>query len=187
MKITPNNYLFIFLLFASFLSGQSTVVLINEVPTRVEIDGGEITAINEKVPSYMRGYEKSPKDAFRKLWPGEDLPVLADNQTDGDAIAESNAVLPKEAISFKANSYELGEDTKANLAKLAQQIREENRTSVVLKSWYKIGDFQSQDLTINRLDACKDFLVTNGVQGSLIVTSFTGTEKQVNHVQATLK
>lgn len=185
MKIIPNILVFISLICASMLTGQSTIVLINEVPTRVEVDNGELTSINETVPSYMRGYEKAPGDAFRKLWPGEVLPArAADSNESGAAVASEEA---DHALNFRAYSSSLTAKTKANLDKLAEEIKSKGSSTVLLKSSYKVGDLSSQQLTINRLKACKDYLEANGIQGSIILTSFTGEETQANHVTADIK
>ena len=187
MKIIPNILIMLLVIGSvTVLSSQSTIVLINEIPTRVELDGSEISSINDKVPSYMNGYRKSPKSNFRLIWPGETVDISAMAALD-IAAPEAEAPAAKQAISFEASSFALSEDTKANLNKLADDIIANSRTSVLLKSWYQLGDVSSQELTINRLDACKDYLVSKGVKGSLIITSFTGAEKQTDYVSSDIK
>ena len=168
------------------LSSQSTIVLINEIPTKVDLNGSEITSINEKVPSYMNGYRNSPKSEFRRIWPGEVVDIKAMVSVD-PPVAEESIPEQEEAIRFEESSFVLSSTTKDNLDKLVEQIKTQNSNTVLLKSWYKLGDTGSQELTINRLDACKSYLESKGVQGSIIITSFTGAESQTDFVSSDIK
>jgi len=187
MKITPIVLFLGFFLISGSILSQSKVVLINEIPTKVDIENNEIASIHESVPSYMKGYEKAPRDIFRKIWPGETVKLLAAAPKDPKSEVKTAITESDNAIRFNSDSYSLSENTKLNLDKLAQKILDSKSTSILLKSFYKLGDVDSQELTINRLDACKDYLQTKGIQGSLILTSFTGSENQTDKVSVDIK
>ena len=158
------------------------VVLVNGEAAAVELEGSQVTAINRQLPNYMRGFIKPGSDIFLKapLFPGEEAAVAEDTGVE-------KPVLLANAVFFENNSAILSNKTIESLKKYAQTAQKNGPKTIILKSWYEVGNENSQELVNNRLEACKEFLEINGVQGSLIFTSFTGADEETDYVTVTFQ
>ena len=198
MKFIPKCGLIVAFALSTQLSiGQSAIVLINEQPTRVKIENGEITAVYEKVPNYMDGYKKAPEDAFKKLplkaitgsqvYVFEDTPEPAEINTTEDTgeTIEVDAVEDSElasAIDFNSGSAILSNIALTTIEDYAKQLKNSEVKSILLKSWYRSGDSNSQELVKNRLEACRAYLESQGVASNVILTSLIGSNRESKFV-----
>ena len=177
--------LILVLLFAGSTQAQK-VVLINGNAKKVTIKNGEITAIEKDMPGYMAGYLKPSKDIFTLM----DLQLAADSALIAEAQpTEVNALPVKLAnsLEFESGSAILTSQTVATIKQYADKIKSGEQKTIILQSYYKTGDTSSQELTINRLEACKQLLEINGVQGSLIFTTFSGSNSPGDFVSVTFQ
>lgn len=176
---------------------QSAIVLINEQPTRVKLEDGEITTVYEKVPNHMDGFAKAPEDAFSKLELSQfnaDVPAVADNDTtesdteDIQILDDSHLEVANidESVNFDYDSAILTPGALTTIKSYASVIKSNDKYTVMLKSWYKSGDQRSQELVKNRLDACKAYLEANGVPSNIIVTSMIGSNRESKFVSVIL-
>ena len=206
MKIIPTRGLFIILLLSSAtLMSQTKVVLINEVPTRVEIADGDITAVNSEVPGYMNGYTKSPQSNFIRApyqlpkpvaayaeldSPEIDLsnvPALTDtNETDDSEISDDMIDELNNSLFFDYGSAILSEENIKNLDGFAEKLKSRSAKTILLKSWFRGGDDESHTVVKNRLDACKQYLETKGVASNIILTSQIGSNRESRFVTVVL-
>lgn len=187
------------------LQAQKTaIVLINEQPTRVVIKDGEITEIKSLVPGYMSGYQKAPADNFQKVplqsieyLKASDSIVIAafrgeNTITDNKALEEKAAVVDKtkkalsQSINFDFESAILSELALETIEAYAELLNSGSARSILLKSWYKDGDQQSEELVRNRLDACRQYLETRGVASNIILTSLIGSNRESRFVSVVL-
>ena len=175
------------LLFIASVSMSQKVVLINGNAAQVELNGSEVVSISKIMPDYMIGYKKAPADAFKKNNPIAEPENVYVAEDTGQAIPGITTDSALNEMTFAANKATLTDSTMEALKRYARKILEEKSSSVSLKSWHKLDDPVSQQLASNRLDACKRFLEINGVQGSLIFTSFTATHNPVDYVTISLQ
>lgn len=201
MKFLPTTGLIVTLaLQCSITFSQKTaIVLINEQATKVELTDGEITAVYNAVPGHMNGYSKAPNDDFRKI-PLQQLDtdrLLAVQQSadpaDKDlflpepeepATDESNAL--NQAVYFDFESAILSNEALGTIENYADVLKARQANSVLLKSWYKNGDANSEKLVKNRLDACRAYLETQGVGSNIILTSLIGSNRESRFVSLIL-
>lgn len=69
MKVLSNVLVALFIMTGSIMTAQvQAVILINEVPTAVTLDGEEITAIGKVSNAYMAEFSSTPKhiESFKK-------------------------------------------------------------------------------------------------------------------------
>ncbi len=170
------------MLVCSAITQAQYVVLVNGNATKVDLDGSDVVALHEELPRYMRGFEKAPYDGFMKTMPLSNIEDIIVAEDSGDIIYENDPSLPPNALYFDPDLATLTKSTIAALKNYATMIKESNSKSVILKSWYKLGDINSQELISNRLEACKQYLEINGIQGSLIFTSFTASKNATDYV-----
>jgi outer membrane protein OmpA-like peptidoglycan-associated protein len=204
MKFYPHCGLTIILAFITHIGwAQTAIVLINEQPTRVSLNNkGEISKVYNKVPGYMSDFKKAPRDEFKKfelsdIDNNEDLVMMAPqtlSETDATQAAAVNAQ-KEEAIDiedsdnrvspsiyFDMASAILSEESLNTIKAYASVLKERGANSVLLKSWYKSGDKKSQELVENRLEACRQFLETQGVASNIILTSIVDSNRESSYV-----
>jgi len=198
MKFFPQSGLIFILAFCTQIGlAQTAIVLINEKPTRVKLEDGEITAVYNEVPNYMDGYEKAPEDAFKKL-PLQRInndievvaqPAVAVADTESDSDIEIDAPEKPElepSVYFEKNSAILTDESLATIQAYATRFKDRSNKSILLKAWYRSGDERSQELVENRLDACRAYLETNGVASNIILTSLIGSNRESKFVSVIL-
>lgn len=206
MKFSPIcGLLAVLLCTALSANAQKTaVILINEQPTRVVLENGEIAQVKGVVPAHMNGYEAAPRDAFQKiplesieiLNPQSETPValsLAENVpgtteagTTGDTADGSNTATLSKSINFSFESATLSEESLQTIESYAKVLNNRTSKSILLKSWYKDGDARSEELVRNRLDACRQYLETRGVASNIILTSLVGSNRESRFVTVIL-
>ena len=138
------------------------------------------------MPGYMAGYIKPSKDLFTLVEP------QLESEANLIAAAEPTEVpeLPiklANSLDFEAGSAILSNEAIADIQKFAHKAKSGGNKTIILQAYYKTGDTSSQELTINRLDACKQLLQINGVQSSLIFTTFSGSNSPGDSVSVTFQ
>ena len=199
MKFLPTSGLIVVFAFCTQIGiAQTTVVLINEKPTRVKLQDGEIAAVYNEVPGYMKGYKKSPADAFQKLdikliegGIDSDTPVAAEelpNDVAPEATTsfDTSSDLPEPYVNFDSGSAILTDASLTTIQSFASAMKSGNRKSILLKSWFKSGDGGSQELIQNRLDACRAYLESQGVPSNRILTSLIGSNRESKFVSVVI-
>lgn len=186
-----NKYFLNLLLLICFSAtgfGQTKVVLVNGDAKLVELSGSDVTTIKKDLPRHMRGYEKPSYDLFKKRSPLAELSSpVAVNELGGDIVPSSKSESISNAIYFDSNSAILTDQAIAALKRWSTELKSKGNQTVLLKSFYKEGNTKSQQLVANRLDACKRYLELNGVQSSLIFTTFTGADNLVDYITVNLQ
>ena len=188
------------------LQAQKTAIgLINEQPMRLLIKDGEITEIKSLVPGYMAGYQKAPVDNFQKeaLQPieyfkaSDSVAVAAlkggNAKTDNNLVVdETTATVHKtdkalsQSINFDFESAILSDLALETIEACAELLKSGSARSILLKSWYKEGDQQSEELVSNRLEACRQYLETKGVASNIILTSLIGSGRESRFISVVL-
>ena len=172
------------------LQAQKTAIgLINEQPMRLFIKDGEITEIKSLVPGYMAGYQKAPVDNFQKV---ALQPIEYFKASDSVAVAAlkgGNAKTDKalsQSINFDFESAILSDLALETIEACAELLKSGSARSILLKSWYKDGDQQSEELVSNRLEACRQYLETKGVASNIILTSLIGSGRESRFISVVL-
>ncbi|NNE26629.1 MAG: hypothetical protein HKN09_07280 [Saprospiraceae bacterium] len=177
--------LILVLLFAGSTQAQ-TVVLVNGNAKRVALKNGEIVSIDKDMPGYMAGYIKPKNDIFTLVNPqlesSEEL-LAATEPTE----VEARPIKLANSLEFESGSAILSNETIEAIKQYAEKAKSEPNKTIILQAYYKTGDTSSQDLTLNRLDACKQLLELNGVQSSLIFTTFSGSNAPGDYVDVTFQ
>lgn len=193
MKYLPTLTLIILLMGVKSDSFGQVKALVNEVATDVDHKKSNLTALYNKYPRYMDGFEKAPYDPFTKVPPRLNIQNFADLQSsDSDLLAQNNSETPFDNIKLKKkkDDFIYFEGATANLinsslpkiSAYSEGIKDGISKSILIKGWYKSEDKQSQKLIEKRLDVCKLKLEENGVPSNLILTSILGSNKEKRHL-----
>ena len=193
--------------FSSNLAYTQSVVILNGVPTRVQLDGDKIVSILEEVPNYLSSeYERKNteikhgdpanvvKDA-KTSQPAEAIAVNATTKAKSTETTEtvetkttiSSEPLVSKKFKFSGNSALLSELSISEIKNYAKKVISGEASSVTLESFFQTGNRRSEQLINNRLDACKKYFELSGVDSSKIMTNKIADNNQSNEVSVTLK
>jgi len=193
MRITPKHAYAILSLLLSYniASAQSQTVLVNGEPTRVDLIGSDVTAVNNEVKGYMRGYERPPFDPFKKASPIPS-PITRTATRSSQTVATSKprtastpatSVKPEGGLTFEGITTKLTASAKEQIKK----IKSGEVKSVLLKSWHLAGNKISQNLIKQRLDACRAVFMAEGIGPNVILTSLTAGSEESKKVEVILE
>ena len=189
----------VFLAFAAFnLGSAQTVVLINGVPTKVELSGSEIVKVIGVADNYMAGFPNR-QDDFKTVDQGDIIPTTTaplastGNQTTTTTTTETptttsgSTFVSGNYFKFERNSALLSQLSINEIKDYANKVTSGQASSVVLQSFYTSNNPRSEKLTKNRLDACKKYFELNGVSPSAITVESIPNDKQSDKVSVTLQ
>jgi len=172
-------------------------VLVNGVPTQVEVNGSEVTAVKGELKGYMSGYANAD-DGFQHT----DLRFGDANQTKIlAAAAESKPSAPivttsitvdapivsGDYINFNNSSAELTQKAKTYMLSKAADLIAGKGKSILLETTFKSESKLNKDLANDRLNTCKTFLEENGVQSNIIVINLSPSGKKSDKVSLILR
>ena len=183
------NIKLITLIVVLLISGSTqaqNVVLINGTPQKVTLKNGEITSVDKAMPGYMAGFIKPKSDMFTLM----DIYLESEAEIIAEAKPTEVEALPVKlanSLEFESGSAILTNETISTIKQFAEKATAGGNKTIILQAFYKTGDTESQELTINRLDACKQLFEINGVQSSLIFTTFSGSNSPGDFVSVTFQ
>ncbi len=183
------------------LSAQ-TVVLINGVPTKVELNGSEIVKVLGVENNYLAGYATAQND-YQTVDPTTRATIAtASDNTDlnqtSTTTANASTTEPQGSnnastafsgnyFKFERNSALLSQLSINEIKDYAKKVTTGQASSVTLQSFYRTNSQRSEQLVKNRLDACKKYFELNGVSASAITTESIPNDRQSNKVSITLQ
>lgn len=173
---------------SNLLVAQEEVVLVNGVSTKVKIVDNKVVEIKEEVAGYMSGYDASRSDNFKKVTPrlGSEATQVATRSN--TPVTRPQPITKKDkAVSFSDNSFELSDEAKAFIKKIAATVVAGEAKSVLLKSSHISNDKQNLSIMRKRLEVCKRLLEENGVPTNLILTSMFSSDKATDAIAVLLK
>jgi len=184
----------------NFLLAQS-VILINGVPTQVRLEGTEIVEVKGEAKNYLAGFDSSAVSTgfqYAELRMNQRTPAVAEapvRQATKPNVAPSLSS-PRAASSpfisgnyfkFGSNSALLSDTSLKEIRQYSEKIKSGKASSVLLESFHVDGNASSQELVMNRLEACKNYFEVNGVPSNLIVTNIYPNDKESDKVSVTLR
>lgn len=202
MKNTFNIILIIGLNFTLFTLSAQSVVLINGVPTKVQLDGSEVISVEGEASNYLSGFDTTGTQGdifqYAELRIGNTVepevrttaPVVAEAPKEKiitKSISTDSPIVSGNYFNFAESSAILSSAAIKDIKDYAQKIKAGTASSVLLESFHLANDKKSIDLTRNRLDACKRYFEINGVSSSLIVTNLYPNDRQSEKVSVTLR
>ena len=185
----------------TFVSAQ-TVVLINGVPTKVQLSGTEIVKVIGVEDNYMAGFQTKVDD-FKTV--DQDVTALATTSapaptntttqttnttsttTTTTSTASNTPLVAGNYFKFERNSALLSQLSINEIKDYAIKVTTGQASSVTLQSFYSSNDPRSEKLTKNRLDACKKYFELNGVSPSAISVESIPNDRQSDKVSITLQ
>ena len=195
---------------SSNFAHTQTVVILNGVPTKVQLEGDKIVSILEEVPNYLgNGYENKSTEikygAKGNIIEGTvaSTPTAAATLTTTSSVTkttttttttttattqtQSTSPIIGNYFKFSGNSALLSELSISAIKDYAKKIASGEASSVTLESFYQTDNARSEQLISNRLDACKKYFELSGVSSSQIKTNKIADTNQSNKVSVTLK
>ncbi len=199
MKYVQNLILTILLSFVFIHLSAQSVILINGVPTKVQLDGSEIISVQGEVTNHLGGFDSSvPSDNFQYVPFRKEAsqPVLAEAKTPlpprKDKIitkskANNSPILSGEYLKFGDDSAILSDPSIATIKSLSTNFKAQKAKSILLESFHAANDKKSIELTKNRLEACKNYFEVNGVPSNVIITNMYPNDKESPKVSITIR
>ena len=170
----------------TYVSAQ-TVVLINGVPTKVELSGTEIVKVIGVDDNYMAGFDNR-QSQFKNV--NQDAAVTSVNLPVEDVIPSNtikDSPISGNYFKFERNSALLSQLSINEIKDYASKVTSGQASKVTLQSFYESSSARSEQLTKNRLDACKKYLELNGVSASAITIESIPNDRQSDKVSITLQ
>ena len=211
------NQILLILVFAFSSYGASqaqTIVILNGVPTKVQLEGDKIISVLEEMPNYLDNYQNSASEiqygnvnnAVEGALASTTTPVNTTAATQPTTVVTETSSKPKPAVEtnteppmtdsaksftgnyfkFSGNSALLSELSINEIKDYAQKILNGEASSVTLESFYRANSTRSEQLVTNRLDACKKYFELSGVDPNLITINKVADKNQSNKVAVTL-
>jgi len=197
MKNVSNLLLtFGFCLSLNLLFSQS-VILINGVPTKVQLEGTEIVAVKGEVKNYMSGFDSSTVSQsfqYAELRLNQQGPAVAEGPVKQPKAKVVTKTITSDSPIISGNYFKFGSESAILTAEAIREIetyatklKSGVAATVLLESFHKADNKESMELTQNRLEACKKYFEVNGVSTDVIVTNMYPSSNQSDKVSITIR
>ena len=187
-------------LLIGFLPGgidAQNVVLINGVPTSVEIVDQEIVRVKGNAAGYMNGFSNED-DGFTHAKLSVDRKNISPDPIElakagskqaivTTSMAKSSPIVKGQKINFNGSEPTLDKSIVKELKKKAADIAAGFATTIMLETTYIGTDAENKELMNTRLQLCKATLVRNGVDESKVSTILRPAVKASNEVSIILR
>lgn len=186
------------------VSSAQTVVLINGVPTKVELAGSEIVKVIGVENNYMAGFSNTQND-YQTVDPStgavsSPIATTSTSSTITSATTTTSTVISQPVESptaapivsgnyfkFDRNSALLSQLAINEIKDYATKVTSGQASNITLQSFYTTNNKRSEQLTKNRLEACKKYLELNGVSPTAITVESIPNDRQSDKVSITLQ
>jgi len=204
MKNVPNIILTLVLTFTTcVVMAQTSVILINGVPTQVQLDGTEIISVKGEVKSHMSGFDTTSASSggfqYAELRPESTAPVAVQtappppppppkkDKVITKSIPTDSPIVSGEYLKFDTDSALLSNSAINEIKKLSSHLKKGKASTVLLESFHRANSKNSIQLIKNRLEACKKYFEVNGVAPNAIITNMYPNDKESSKVSITLR
>ncbi len=174
-----------------------TVVLVNGVPTTVEIVDQEIVKVKGNAAGYMNGFSNEDdgfthaKLSVEKKNTSPDPIELAKAGSNQaivtTSMAKSSPIVTGQKFYFEGLDSTLDKSVVKELKKKAADIAAGFASTIMLETTYIGTDPENKELMNTRLQLCKATLVRNGVDESKVTTILRPAAKASNEVSIILR
>lgn len=199
MKNVTNIILTFVLSITTCVVMAQSVILINGVPTQVQLDGSDIISVNAEVNGHMSGFDTtSASDGgfqYAELRPESTAPVAVQapppppkrEKVITKSIPKDSPIVSGDYLRFDADSALLSNSAIDEIKNLAGKLNKGKASSVLLESFHRANSKNSIQLTKNRLEACKKYFEVNGVPPNMIITNMYANDRESSKVSITLR
>lgn len=166
---------------------SKSIILINGVANEVLMDAeGNIQEVLRELPNYMNEYNNIPVEPSRSH---QEWAIAADEGMDVHAATTDRQALERGAnkiLYFKSQKATLSDATMIKLADIADDHKRTGRL-IMLNSFYNRKYADSKNIVSNRIEGCKDYLISLGVSSSNLVISPQAAQKETARIFVFLK
>jgi len=178
---------FLFLFFSlSAMTQKEAVILYNNTPIKVELEGDKIKTIISEVPGHMKGYDTTKKEKVKPVvtakldQPSSNGTVVSTTKTDV-VDNKPNAAYPIKTseniyLYYKPNYATLSKEIINDLNKVIARMAEDPNIRISISANRVTGKPTTTKLAQNRLKAAKTYIRIKGIDESRILTELNITD-----------